>query len=84
MSKILEVIDTYKENNSENLVKNICENIKLIDINFKKCIKGYHLINSSPVNETVWEDLNSIIFESLGIKVYSNSKGSHLSGMDIN
>jgi hypothetical protein len=85
MSKTIEVNDT--KNECENIVKDIkdvCENIELIDINFKKCIKGYHLINSSPINETIWEELNDIIFVSLGIKVYSKSKGSHLSGMDIN
>lgn len=50
---------------------------------FTKCVKGYHLCNSSPINETIWEDLNSIIFSSVGIDVYSQSDGSHLSGMDI-
>lgn len=65
-------------------ISDICENPELIDINFKKCIKGYHLINSSPINETIWEDINSIIFSSLGIEIYSKSDGSHSSGMDIN
>ena len=64
-------------------IEDVCENIDLIDINFKKCVNGYHLINSSPINETIWEDLNSIIFSSLGIEVYSKSDGSHSSGMDI-
>lgn len=62
----------------------VCKNSNLIDINFKKCVKGYHFINSSPINETIWEDINSTIFLSLGIDVYSKSNGSHLSGMDIN
>jgi len=61
-----------------------CENIELVDVNFKKCIKGYHLINSSPINETTWEDINAIIFSTSGIEIYSKSDGSHLSGMDIN
>ena len=65
-------------------ITDICENIELIDINFKKCVKGYHLINSSVINETVWEDINAIIFSSLGINIYSKSNGSHSSGMDIN
>ena len=70
----------------ENLVKleDICENVKLIDNKFKKCVAGYHLINSSPINETIWEDINSTVFSSLGIEIYSKSDGSHLSGMDIN
>jgi hypothetical protein len=65
-------------------ITDICENIELIDINFKKCVKGYHLINSSSINETIWEDINAIIFTSLGINIYSKSDGSHSSGMDIN
>lgn len=58
-------------------------NTELIADNFNKAIKGYHLMNSSPVNETVWEDLNSMIYTSSGIDVYSKSDGSHLPGMDI-
>ena len=56
---------------------------ELIDINFKKCIRGYHLINSSVIKETTWEDLNALVFTSVGIEVYSQADGSHLSGMDI-
>lgn len=75
------------ENDNKSLIKNIkdvCKNPNLIDINFKKCIKGYHLINSSVINETIWEDINAIILSSLGILIYSKSEGSHSSGMDIN
>jgi hypothetical protein len=64
-------------------ITNICANPELIDVTFKKCVKGYHLINSSSINETIWEDINSLVFSSLGIQVYSKSDGSHLSGMDI-
>lgn len=59
-------------------------NLKEIDINFKKCVKGYHLINSSAINETMWEDINALVFMSSGIEVYSKSDGSHSPGMDIN
>ena len=65
-------------------ITDVCENIELININFNKCVKGYHLINSSSINETMWEDINAIIFSSLGINIYSKSDGSHSSGMDIN
>jgi hypothetical protein len=51
--------------------------------NFGKCVKGYHLVNTSPINETVWEDINALIFVQSGINVYSKSEGGHLSGMDI-
>ena len=69
---------------SNNILQSLCKNVELIDINFKKCIKGFHLINSCPINETIWEDINSLIFTSLGINIYYKSDGSHLSGMDIN
>ena len=65
-------------------ITDICDNVELIDQNFKKAVKGYHLVNSSIINETMWEDVNSTIFSSLGIDIYSKSEGSHLSGMDIN
>jgi hypothetical protein len=59
------------------------QNLELIDINFKKCINGFHLINSCNINETIWEELNSLIFTKSGIEVTSKSDGNHLSGMDI-
>jgi hypothetical protein len=65
-------------------LEEVCENMELIDINFKKCVQGYHLINSSIIKESVWEDINSLIFSSVGIEVYSQSDGSHQPGMDIN
>jgi len=66
-----------------NNIKYLFEKTNLIQEKFKKCITGYHLLNASPINETMWEDLNSLIFSSVGIEVYSKSDGSHLSGMDI-
>ena len=55
----------------------------VLKINFKKCVSGFHLINSCNINEKIWEDLNSLIFTKSGIEVISKSDGSHLSGMDI-
>jgi hypothetical protein len=51
---------------------------------FIKATKGYHLVNTSPINETIWEDLNTLVFTNAGIEVFSKSDGSHVSGMDIN
>jgi hypothetical protein len=79
--KLLIIEDDETSNKN---IQDICENIELIDTNFKKCVKGYHLINSSIINETIWEDINAVIFSSLGIEIYSKSDGSHSSGMDIN
>lgn len=50
---------------------------------FYKCVAGYHSINPSPINETIWEDINATVFTSSGIPVYSKSDGSHSPGMDI-
>jgi hypothetical protein len=58
-------------------------NKKLLEENFKKCVKGYHLINSSPIIEKIWEDINANLFTSVGIDVLSTSNGSHAPGMDI-
>jgi hypothetical protein len=66
----------------ENILEIISEN-ELLDTNFKKSITGYHFINSSPVNETVWEDINSLIFSKSNIEIYSKSDGGHSPGMDI-
>jgi hypothetical protein len=41
------------------------------------------MINMSPINEKNWEEVNSMIFTSSGIDIFSKSNGSHLSGMDI-
>lgn len=71
-----------KEQKEKGII-DIFENVELIDINFQKCVSGYHLINTSPINETVWEDLNALIFAKIGIDIYSKSDGSHSSGMDI-
>ena len=62
----------------------IFENLEVIDSYFRQAVEGYHLINSSPINEATWEDINALVFSSSGIEVYSKSDGSHLPGMDIN
>jgi hypothetical protein len=57
-----------------------CENIRT---NFQKCVRGYHLVNSTAISEKVWEDINEMIFKSSGISIFSKSNGGHESGMDI-
>ena len=78
-----------KKINNTNLLDNNLLDIHLFDryllgLNFKKCIQGYHMINSPIINETIWEDINSIVFSSSNIDVYTKSDGSHVPGMDIN
>lgn len=59
------------------------QNKELINNQFNKCIKGYHLVNTSPINETIWEDINAVVFTNINMEVYSKSNGKHSSGMDI-
>jgi hypothetical protein len=56
-----------------------CDEYSLFDFNFKKSVTGYHYINSTPINETVWEDINSLIFSKSNIEIHSKSDGSHSS-----
>lgn len=58
-------------------------NNQLIKENFAKCVKGYHKLNASPINETMWEDLNALIFRKSGIEVLGQSDGGHAPGMDL-
>jgi len=51
--------------------------------NFQKCVQGYHFINSEPLNETVWETVNSQVLIVSGCEVQNTSSGSHSSGRDI-
>ena len=81
-----ENIKTIIESDDNHEVKSIHDvcNIELLNMIFNKCVKGYHLINVSPINETIWEDINALIFSLSNVEIYSKSDGSHSSGMDIN
>jgi hypothetical protein len=50
---------------------------------FKKCVRGYHLINMDPIKESVWESINSLVLTHSGGIVYEKSSGSHSPGSDI-
>ena len=50
---------------------------------FKKCVRGYHVINKDPIKESVWEAINSQVLEYSGCTVHSQASGSHRSGSDI-
>jgi hypothetical protein len=52
-------------------------------VNFIKCVKGYHMLNNNPINETIWETINLEILENSGYTVNYSSNGSHSSGKDI-
>ena len=55
----------------------------LLNTNFTKCVKGYHLVNDDPIKETPWEDINTVVLNASGCPVHSKSNGSHQSGGDI-
>jgi hypothetical protein len=52
-------------------------------LHFTNCVKGYHLINSEPINETIWETINEQVLTLSGYTVHHTSKGSHAPGCDI-
>jgi len=56
---------------------------KALSANFEKCVNGYHLINTEPIKEGVWESVNATVLQESGINVTYQSNGSHSSGMDI-
>jgi len=50
---------------------------------FKKCVRGYHLLNAEPIKESVWEAINTQVLTHAGCTVYSQASGSHSPGSDI-
>ncbi len=52
-------------------------------LNFTKCVTGYHLVNSDPIKETVWESINARILHASGVEISAQSAGSHKPGADL-
>ena len=50
---------------------------------FKKCVRGYHILNKEPIKESVWEAINTQVLQHAGCSVASQSNGSHAPGSDI-
>jgi len=50
---------------------------------FRKCVRGYHLLNAEPIKESVWEAINTQILTHAGCIIYSQASGSHSPGSDI-
>lgn len=50
---------------------------------FKKCVRGYHLLNLDPIKESVWETINTQVLTHSGCTVFSQASGSHSPGSDI-
>lgn len=51
--------------------------------NFTKFVRGYHMVNTTCLKESPWEDINAQILAASGILVESQSDGSHQSGADL-
>jgi len=64
--------NTYNEQNWEEIAHN-----------FELSVQGYHMLNRDPIKESVWEQINTLIFKGSGIYVVSQACGSHSSGCDI-
>lgn len=48
---------------------------------FSKVIKGYHMINVTPIKETVWEEINCDILRWC-CSITDEANGNHMSGKD--
>lgn len=48
---------------------------------FRDEVKGYHILNSKPIKESVWESINANIVSSHCV-VSEEAMGNHLSGID--
>jgi hypothetical protein len=59
------------------------EKLSQLGSSFNLCVQGYHLINSDPIKESVWESINAQVLVASGIQVSEQSNGSHSSGSDI-
>lgn len=68
---------------SFSIVKLSAEKLCKLRTHFAKAVKGYHLVNDSPLKEACWEDVNADILNASGCPVSSQSNGSHKSGGDL-
>jgi hypothetical protein len=51
--------------------------------NFEACVQGYHMLNTDPIKEGVWESINALILQKSGFNITHQSNGSHSPGADI-
>lgn len=51
--------------------------------NFLRCVKGYHMLNNSPITGTCWEDINATVLNASDCPVLWMSNGSHKPGKDM-
>jgi hypothetical protein len=58
-----------------------CLSDERVKINFNASIQGYHLLNTTPIKEGVWEDINCQILNGI-CNIQDCANGNHKSGKD--
>ena len=59
----------------------VIKKFKRLQESFSTTLHGYHMVNSSPIKESVWEEVNCDIVKSL-FSISDEAKGNHASGKD--
>nr|QOI90627.1 hypothetical protein HWQ62_00496 [Pyramimonas orientalis virus] len=70
----------YASSVKDNIYKSLKTNC--VRKRFGDEIRGYHMINKSPVKEAVWENINGNVVEPF-LQVTDRANGNHLSGKDM-
>jgi hypothetical protein len=60
----------------------LIEKFKQLQPQFTAVVSGYHLINKTPIKESVWEEINCDIVGGV-CNIKDEANGNHLSGKDI-
>ena len=66
---------------SKKNIHSICKKLNLLQDTFKSVINGYHIINKTPIKETVWEEVNCDIVRDV-CNISDEANGNHVSGKD--
>tara|TARA_B100001094_G_scaffold236008_1_gene231087 strand:+ start:264 stop:1043 length:780 start_codon:yes stop_codon:yes gene_type:complete len=59
----------------------ISKKFKILQSTFEAIVKGYHMINKTPIKEVVWEEVNCDIVRSI-YSISDEANGNHTSGKD--
>lgn len=59
----------------------VIKKFKRLKENFSKTLQGYHMVNNTPIKESIWEEVNSDIVKSL-FSISDEANGNHVSGKD--
>jgi len=64
-----------------NNIYGLCKKFKKIQPMYHKVISGYHMINKTPIKESVWEGINCDIVRHI-CSITDEANGNHFSGKD--